>query len=364
MPKRVDLRRRGNVTRDIATDIERRVKAGDISPDEPLPSVRALAKEYGVAPLTVQRAVDLLRDAGLLRSVPRVGTFVNEGCPLDGVVLVTSMEVLGMAHDAWCAFGEVLTSAQGACAELGIPLMTATERDAPERFTSKHYGYLFVPSAEAIELSVWRAPVIDAGAPHVSCGYDHGLAQHMGRDDKAASRLAIEHLAGLGHRDIALFPRMRGSGRVDLMPVTLERSPGLRVRTYPVAPVARSVTDAYHEGMRVAFEHMLETRERPTAIACGVDSIVLALMDLLDAEGLRVPEDCSVLGYCREAFGTWRGVAITRMDNPRGRIAAQAVKELVKMATGGPGPGRVWLTPELIEGETCAPVAETAAAEA
>lgn len=363
MSDRVDFRRRRNVTRDIASDIERRIRSGDISGEEPLPAIRALAKQYGVAPLTAQRAIDLLRNAGMLRTVPRVGTFVNEGCPLDGVVLVTSMDILGMAHDAWRAFGDVLSAAQGACTELGIPLITATERDLPERFTSKHYGFLLAPSGGGQELSVWRGPVIDAGLPYVSCGYDHSLAQYMGRDDKGASRLAIEYLAGLGHRDIALFPRLRGPGRVDLMPVAVEGFPDVRVRTYPVAPIARGAGDPDREGMRVAFEHMLETRERPTAIACGVDSIVLYLMDFMDAEGLRVPEDCSVLGYCRGAFAKWREVTITRMDNPRGRIAAQAVRELVKIAEGGPGPGRVWLAPKLIEGETCAPARERAAAE-
>jgi len=345
--------RRQSVVRDVAADIERRIKAGEWTANALLPPVRALSKAYGVATLTVQRAIALLREAGYLRTVPRAGTFVAEGNPLDGVVLVTSLRILGMAHDRWAAFGEMLVSVQAACADLGIPLVTATERDNPKRFGQRRYGFLFVPSSgTAIELERWHDAVIGAGQPYVSIGYDSGLRHYLGRDDLGASRKALQYLTDLGHRDIALFPRLRDAGRLDLVSVALEGVPDLRVRTYPVRDTGRHSAD----GMRKAFDQMLESRDRPTAICCGVDAIVMDLLDCLAGEGTSVPEECSVLGYCRKAFATWEGVPITRLNNPRGRIAALAVAELVKMAAGASGPGRSWITPEIVEGATCAPI--------
>src|SRR3546814_11630439 len=56
--------------------IEERMKSGVYKPDEPLPSVLALASELRVSGITVRRALTDLQNAGLLRTVPGLGTFV------------------------------------------------------------------------------------------------------------------------------------------------------------------------------------------------------------------------------------------------------------------------------------------------
>lgn len=57
--------------------IEERVEKGAYKADEPLPSVLALANELGVSGITIRRALADLQNAGLLRTVPGLGTFVN-----------------------------------------------------------------------------------------------------------------------------------------------------------------------------------------------------------------------------------------------------------------------------------------------
>jgi len=43
-----------------------------------LPSQMALAEQLGVSPMTIQRALKILKAEGLVRSVPGLGTFVSE----------------------------------------------------------------------------------------------------------------------------------------------------------------------------------------------------------------------------------------------------------------------------------------------
>jgi GntR family transcriptional regulator len=62
----------------VAASLRERVTGGEWVPGEALPSVRALAAEYGVSPPTVSRAVRVLADEGLLTVVPGWGTFVTE----------------------------------------------------------------------------------------------------------------------------------------------------------------------------------------------------------------------------------------------------------------------------------------------
>ena len=47
-----------------------------------IPSITTLASDYGVAVITVQKAIAILKDEGLLFGVPGKGTFVTEGGPL------------------------------------------------------------------------------------------------------------------------------------------------------------------------------------------------------------------------------------------------------------------------------------------
>jgi len=58
--------------------MRRRVQEGDWLPGEQVPSLDQLAAEYRVSRATVQRAVRLLVDEGVLETRPRWGTFVAE----------------------------------------------------------------------------------------------------------------------------------------------------------------------------------------------------------------------------------------------------------------------------------------------
>ena len=60
----------------IADTIEARIKAGELLPDRPIPSENQLVQEYGVARGTARKAIQLLRERGLVVTVVGRGTFV------------------------------------------------------------------------------------------------------------------------------------------------------------------------------------------------------------------------------------------------------------------------------------------------
>ncbi len=61
----------------IADDITIGVVSGAIEPGEKLASVSALMEQYGVANGTVQKAMRLLKDTGLIYSIQGQGSFVR-----------------------------------------------------------------------------------------------------------------------------------------------------------------------------------------------------------------------------------------------------------------------------------------------
>ena len=59
-----------------AGELRRMIGEGTIGPR--LPAQMKLAQMLGVAPMTVQRALRILKDEGLIYSVPGLGTFVAQ----------------------------------------------------------------------------------------------------------------------------------------------------------------------------------------------------------------------------------------------------------------------------------------------
>lgn len=59
----------------VAADLRRRIAAGEWEVDEALPTTAALAEHYHVSQATVTRTLRMLAAEGLVRTVPRWGTF-------------------------------------------------------------------------------------------------------------------------------------------------------------------------------------------------------------------------------------------------------------------------------------------------
>jgi GntR family transcriptional regulator len=63
----------------IADDIANRIASGELRPGARLLSERGLAEYYGRSYQTVRRAMEVLRDRGLITTIHGRGTFVIDG---------------------------------------------------------------------------------------------------------------------------------------------------------------------------------------------------------------------------------------------------------------------------------------------
>ena len=62
----------------LADELRAAIAAGDLAEGHRLPSNRDLAEQHGIAPMTVQSAIRVLRDEGLVASLQGRGTFVQD----------------------------------------------------------------------------------------------------------------------------------------------------------------------------------------------------------------------------------------------------------------------------------------------
>jgi GntR family transcriptional regulator len=61
----------------LAALLRSMIESGEIPPDRPLPSVKSMMQTYGVAQGTAERAVRILKDEGLVRTVIGKGVYVR-----------------------------------------------------------------------------------------------------------------------------------------------------------------------------------------------------------------------------------------------------------------------------------------------
>ena len=114
-------------------------------------------------------------------------------------------------------------------------------------------------------------------------------------DNFEGARLATEHLTALGHRRIAFV-----AGNAE-HPDAIERLRGYRagLEAAGIAFDAQLVSPGlFHEesGM-LATEHLLDTRQRFTALFAANDQMALGACLALQRRSLRVPQDVSVMGF-------------------------------------------------------------------
>lgn len=63
--------------RQLADQLRARIERGDYQPRQPIPSLKQLQQETALAMGTIQRAVQILEDEGVVYTVPGRGTFVS-----------------------------------------------------------------------------------------------------------------------------------------------------------------------------------------------------------------------------------------------------------------------------------------------
>ncbi|WP_282203955.1 GntR family transcriptional regulator [Kitasatospora fiedleri] len=80
-PGTVDPDRPVYVYVQVADDLAAQIAAGRLAAGSMLPSERDLAALYGVAYLTIRRAIRELRERGLVTTLPAKGTYVTSQPP-------------------------------------------------------------------------------------------------------------------------------------------------------------------------------------------------------------------------------------------------------------------------------------------
>lgn len=209
--------------------------------------------------------------------------------------------------------------------------------------TSSRVGALYTPL-----LSEVKVPIVLVNNQH-----PRGFVHSVMIENVQGSRDATNHLLQLGHRRIAYlgdrFGHQSDTERFSGYRQALE-SAGLPFLTELVAH-----GDGKSEEAVLATESLLRLAERPTAIFCYNDMTALGTLHCLHANGLRVPDDISVVGFDDLLIASYTYPPLTTVRQPRRRMGKLAMESLLQLMRGENPSHAITVSAELVVRESSAP---------
>ncbi len=150
-------------------------------------------------------------------------------------------------------------------------------------------------------------------------------------DEELGGYVATRQLIDAGHTRIAMI---NIQPVISDLPAGIGRMAGYR-RALAEAGIAESPalvrygTGIVEDGLAITRE-LLSGADRPTAIFCGNDRTAWGAYRALESMGLRVPEDCSIVGFDNhEMLAPYLDPGLTTIELPYERMARTAVELLL-----------------------------------
>jgi LacI family transcriptional regulator len=261
-------------------------------------------------------------------------------------------------------FAPILAGAEAVLGARGYALLVADPGDNPARalaladeMASRRVdGLLLATAAEYDDPVVSRC--LARGTPVVLINRTEAepRAPSVVSDDQEGMRLAVNHLAGLGHRRIGHLagPPLLSTG-------------DLRRRGFEAAMAAHGLDASAVEHVAAytrevgaeAAKRLLARRSDLTALACANDLLALGAYDALAAVGRRVPQDVSVTGHNDMPMVDMVAPPLTTVrigHAEMGREAAHLLLRALEDRAAPPARGTaVLLRPELVVRASTAP---------
>lgn len=356
----------------LADHFRARINAGQLRAGEPLPSQQAMQSEFAASQSTMERAYALLEKEGLIERRWRSGVFVRPSCasPVTGNIGVLGSPGFQQGNSLYAAaLMEGIIEAAGAASR--HPLILGNSLDWDGSDCHKVDGFLIV-NIENMQPLLEKIP---ASMPCVSLLNNTARIACVKADDEGGARQAVEYLVARGHRRIAFLKNNDAS-----IPTARQQGYRAALRDTGIAPRKSWLCSTHLIGHVSPGQHRLAAYSQIerwlqsgweatgcTALLAQNDHLALGAIRAFSENGLRVPEDVSVIGFDGTELCDYFPPRLTSVKIPLREIGRAAVGVLLKHLQNPAHPVGITILPATLhEGESvcAANIAEPISCEA
>lgn len=349
----------------IVTWIQEEVRSGRMVSGEKLPSEQELSEQFQVSRQTVRRALEELVKENIVESRRGSGSYICE----DAGMLLGNTErradheekriAVMLTYIDTYIFPVIIREIEKKVTQAGGILQiamtdnsVAKERMHLEEFlrTRRIDGLIAEPVKSGLpnpNLDLYQK-LQKSGIPvlFVNSFYENLTIPHVSLDDEKAGYLATKHLLECGHTRIAgIFKADDGQGRMRYAGYTkalMEHS--LKIKNRQILWVD---SEDIRE-MEMESDRILKRLDGCTACVCYNDEVANKLAGICMDQGIRIPEDLSIVGIDNSDLARFCEIPFTSAVNPVQKLGEIAAEMMIEKLRGTGELETVELMPELV----------------
>ncbi|WP_111560265.1 LacI family DNA-binding transcriptional regulator [Paracoccus sediminilitoris] len=326
------------------------------------PTLRDIATAAGVSVAAVSKALNQREGVSarsrqrVLKAAEELGYLDRSGKGQSGQVSCAALITLGrmVSNDAF--YHEIVEGILQQAEAKGIKIIVQMVNEDPQRHTPDLPAEADAVIMMGIDYPQLLTKVTASGLPAVIVnGMDRRmLIPSVSPDYHFGGWAATRHLIDLGHRDIVHVThvyresiRRRLEGFCDaLAEAGIVYDPDNHL--LDLGSPARFGIEA--RGMVETF--LSQRRHLPSAFVCVSDAVALGTLQAIQARGLSVPGDISLIGFDGLPVGAHSSPSLSSMQIDRRHLGITAIDTLIDFATNGGPARRIGIGVELIVRES------------
>lgn len=323
----------------IADWLEQKIAEGLYRPGQKLPSEQELREQFGVSRQTVRRALAVLEKRGAVYSRQGSGSFVadpqkeEEGKSRRIAVVTTYVDNY--------IFPKIIKGIEQVLSEENFQVQISFTNNRVQKETEileslldqELRGLIIEATKSALpnpNLPLYRR-LLEKGVQvlFLNSGYPELDCPVVALDDREAGRCAARYLIEMGHRETGgLLKSDDGQG--------LRRYEGFleELRAAKIYPDDNRFV-WYDTGDLGHFDWMerriLNRFSGVTAVFCYNDAAAVELEELLRRNGIRVPEDISIVSVDDTDLASYGDVELTSVHHPKEKLGGKAARMMLAM---------------------------------
>ncbi|WP_294473472.1 GntR family transcriptional regulator [uncultured Ruminococcus sp.] len=340
--------------------VKKQIEEKGLKAGERFLTEKQLCEIHGVSRQTVRQALMLLESENVIVRVRGSGTFVGNGTGRTAPVTAKGSIGVISTYFSDYIFPHIVTGVENVLGAAGCTMQLAIthnqvyeETQALESMLANGVqGLIVEPSKSALpnpNMELY-ARIKRENIPLLFFNAKYPWADQpcVAMDDYAAGKTVTDYLFSCGHRDIAgifalddLQGHKRYSGYMD------------SCLAHGVTASERNVmwfaTSERNDIFTYTSDKLIELLRGKTAVVCYNDKMAVKLLQLCRQNGIRVPEDISVVGIDDSRYASICEVPLTTVHHPQRKLGEAAARMLLDMIDKHSGSREDMLfTPELV----------------